>query len=314
MPSARTRSSPSSTTGSPPTILAVRDRVIDRWMESTRSAYRTGAKRVYYLSLEFLIGRLLRDAHEQSRPDRADARRRCKRLGVDLDVIEQLEPDAALGNGGLGRLAACFMESMATRAASPPTATASATSTACSARRSTTAGRSSCPRTGWRTAIPGSSSAARSPTRSASAARVEPSDAGDGAAARIVWQPAEKVARRRLRHADRRLARQAGEHAAPVERPRRRPDPARRLQRAATISARSPSAPGPRRITRVLYPADSTPAGQELRLRQEYFFASASLQDLVRRHIQQYRRRSRTSPTRSRSSSTTPIRRSPSPS
>ncbi len=44
------------------TILAVRDRAIDRWMDSTRSAYRTSAKRVYYLSLEFLIGRLLRDA------------------------------------------------------------------------------------------------------------------------------------------------------------------------------------------------------------------------------------------------------------
>ena len=95
------------------TILVVRDRIIDKWMESTRKAYANNSKRVYYLSLEFLIGRLMRDAisniglmHE--------IRDALSSLGVDLDVIAGLEPDAALGNGGLGRLAACFMESMAT--------------------------------------------------------------------------------------------------------------------------------------------------------------------------------------------------------
>ncbi len=95
------------------TILAVRDRVIDRWMASTRDTYHSESKRVYYLSLEFLIGRLLRDAI--SNLGLADTvRAALQRLGVDLDVIAELEPDAALGNGGLGRLAACFMESMAT--------------------------------------------------------------------------------------------------------------------------------------------------------------------------------------------------------
>src|SRR5665213_4101256 len=95
------------------TILVVRDRAIDRWMETTRGAYKTGAKRVYYLSLEFLIGRLLRDA--MSNLGLVDAfRTALKRLNVDLDLIEALAPDAALGNGGLGRLAACFMASMAT--------------------------------------------------------------------------------------------------------------------------------------------------------------------------------------------------------
>src|SRR5262245_20849301 len=95
------------------TILAVRDRAIDRWMASTRDTYRAERTRVYYLSLEFLIGRLLRDAMsnlalvEDVQGDPQD-------LGVDLDAIVELEPDAALGNGGLGRLAACFMESMAT--------------------------------------------------------------------------------------------------------------------------------------------------------------------------------------------------------
>ena len=94
-------------------ISVVRDRIIDSWIESTKAAYDQEAKRVYYLSLEFLIGRLMRDAF--SNLGLIDAMREAlESLGVDLDVIAALEPDAALGNGGLGRLAACFMESMAT--------------------------------------------------------------------------------------------------------------------------------------------------------------------------------------------------------
>ncbi len=72
--------------------------------------YKTRRKRVYYLSLEILIRRLLIDAltnMEMIEPTRAA-------LGVDLEELREVKPDAALGNGGLGRLAACFMESMAT--------------------------------------------------------------------------------------------------------------------------------------------------------------------------------------------------------
>ncbi len=82
-------------------------------MESTRGTYMNNGKRVYYLSLEFLIGRLLRDAMSNlGLMD--DIREALSSLSVEFDVIAGLEPDAALGNGGLGRLAACFMESMAT--------------------------------------------------------------------------------------------------------------------------------------------------------------------------------------------------------
>ncbi|MCJ9760502.1 glycogen/starch/alpha-glucan phosphorylase, partial [Agrobacterium sp. SHOUNA12C] len=95
------------------TILVIRDRVIDKWMESTRRAYETNAKRVYYLSLEFLIGRLMRDA-VSNLGLMEEITNALTSLGVDIRVIAGLEPDAALGNGGLGRLAACFMESMAT--------------------------------------------------------------------------------------------------------------------------------------------------------------------------------------------------------
>ncbi len=95
------------------TALAVRDRIVDRWMDATRRTYRDGRKRVYYFSLEFLIGRLLFDALGNLGVTDT-AREALRDLGVDLDRLRKLEPDAALGNGGLGRLAACFMESMAT--------------------------------------------------------------------------------------------------------------------------------------------------------------------------------------------------------
>jgi starch phosphorylase len=92
---------------------ALRDRIVDRWMATTRGVYRMGGKRVYYLSLEFLIGRMLRDGLNNMGL-LSTAREALASVGVDLDMIAEMEPDAALGNGGLGRLAACFMESMAT--------------------------------------------------------------------------------------------------------------------------------------------------------------------------------------------------------
>src|SRR5258708_5047024 len=95
------------------TALVTPDRIVDRWMEATRTTYRDGRKRVYYFSLEFMIGRLLFDAlGNLGLTD--TARAALRGLQVDLDRLRGLEPDAALGNGGLGRLAACFMESMAT--------------------------------------------------------------------------------------------------------------------------------------------------------------------------------------------------------
>src|SRR6201996_1459969 len=94
------------------TALTVRDRIVDRWFPSTRAIYNEKRKRVYYLSLEFLIGRLLGDALNNL--GLTDTMRAALReLGVDLGQLLGIEPDAALGNGGLGRLAACFMESMA---------------------------------------------------------------------------------------------------------------------------------------------------------------------------------------------------------
>lgn len=92
--------------------LAVRDRIVDRWMDTTRSYYQQDAKRVYYLSLEFLIGRLLTNSIANL-GIMNECRQAMDKIGLSLDDVIEAEPDAALGNGGLGRLAACFLDSMA---------------------------------------------------------------------------------------------------------------------------------------------------------------------------------------------------------
>ena len=93
--------------------LAVRDRLVDGWMTTTRTVYDADRKRVYYLSLEFLIGRLLADSLRNLGLYETAAEA-MGALGVDAEEVLKVEPDAALGNGGLGRLAACLLDSMAT--------------------------------------------------------------------------------------------------------------------------------------------------------------------------------------------------------
>jgi starch phosphorylase len=96
-----------------PVSLAVRDQLVDRMLQ-TESRYRAaGAKRLYYLSMEFLMGRLLGDTLCNLRLMEI-TRQALAPMGEDLDKVLECETDAGLGNGGLGRLAACFLESMAT--------------------------------------------------------------------------------------------------------------------------------------------------------------------------------------------------------
>ncbi len=95
------------------TAYAVRDRLIERWMDTMRSYYRTDTKRVYYLSMEFLTGRLLSNSL-LNMGFYEPCREALSELEMDFEEICRVEPDAALGNGGLGRLAACFLDSMAT--------------------------------------------------------------------------------------------------------------------------------------------------------------------------------------------------------
>ncbi|MGD0282310.1 MAG: glycogen/starch/alpha-glucan phosphorylase [Dissulfurispiraceae bacterium] len=91
----------------------VRERLMERWMETMRSYYEADAKRVYYLSMEFLTGRLLLNSLANMGFSE-ECQSAMNDLDLDFESIREQEEDAALGNGGLGRLAACFLDSMAT--------------------------------------------------------------------------------------------------------------------------------------------------------------------------------------------------------
>lgn len=91
----------------------VRDHVVERWVKTAESYYANDPKRVYYLSLEFLIGRMLTNA-ALNLGIKDELKTGMATLGRDLENAVEMETDAALGNGGLGRLAACFLDSMAT--------------------------------------------------------------------------------------------------------------------------------------------------------------------------------------------------------
>jgi len=95
------------------TAYTVRDRLVERWMETMQRYYERDAKRIYYLSLEFLMGRTLGNAMLNLGVE-TPLQAALYELGQSYEKLAEIEPDAALGNGGLGRLAACFLDSMAT--------------------------------------------------------------------------------------------------------------------------------------------------------------------------------------------------------
>ena len=92
---------------------ALKDVIIDDWIATQKQFDETGAKKVYYLSMEFLMGRALGNNIINLGAKKA-VKEALEELGFDLNAIEDQEPDPALGNGGLGRLAACFLDSLAT--------------------------------------------------------------------------------------------------------------------------------------------------------------------------------------------------------
>jgi len=264
------------------TTKVVRDRLVDTWIASTKKAYENQDKRVYYLSLEFLIGRLMRDA-VSNLGLMDDLREALASLSVDLDLIAELEPDAALGNGGLGRLAACFMESMAS--VDIPAHGYGIRYVHGLFRQEIS--------DGWQVELPenwldhGNPWEFERRERSIEIGFGGKVEALPGNDSRYVWKPQERLLAvaydtpvagwRGTRVNTLRLwsampvdpilldAFNAGDHVGAL----------RESNKAETLA-------------RVLYPADTTPAGQELRLRQEYFFSAASLQDIVHRHLHQY--------------------------
>ena len=92
---------------------AVKDMIVDNWIKTQENYEKKDPKIVYYMSMEFLMGRALGNNMINLRAYK-EFSEALEELGLDINVIEDQEPDAALGNGGLGRLAACFLDSLAT--------------------------------------------------------------------------------------------------------------------------------------------------------------------------------------------------------
>jgi starch phosphorylase len=264
------------------TALAIRDPIVEQWIASTNANYAKDCRRVYYLSLEFLIGRLLIDALTNlGLTDKMRAA--LASLDVDLDALRAVEPDAALGNGGLGRLAACFMESMASL---------SVAAHGYGIRYDHGLFQQAI-KEGWQHEYPEDWLSFGNPWefprpevnyRIGFGGSVETLQRGSAAQ---IWRPAEVV--------------EAVAYDTPIVGWRgryvntlrlwtaRAADPLRLdvFNQGDYVGALADQVRA-EAISKVLYPSDSTPAGQELRLRQEYFFASASLQDLIRRHLRQH--------------------------
>lgn len=145
-------------------VFAVRDVITDKWMKTHDEYYERDAKVVYYLSMEFLMGRFFGNALINLEMF-DEVKEVFAELGIDYNMVEEAEPDPGLGNGGLGRLAACFLESLSTL---------SLPAYGCGIRYHygilssglKTAIRSRCRVTGWKTATPGALNGMNMPLRS----------------------------------------------------------------------------------------------------------------------------------------------------
>ncbi|MEL7449883.1 MAG: glycogen/starch/alpha-glucan phosphorylase [Pseudomonadota bacterium] len=265
--------------------LTVRERLMSRWLATQRRYASAEAKKVYYLSLEYLIGRSLTNATMNLDMDDT-LREVLMEVGVSLEDLREVEPDAGLGNGGLGRLAACYLDSMATcqlpgfgygirydygiftqvfgengEQIERPTNWLRYTNLWEMPREE----RRYTVRFGGRvTATPrpgGDRDYNWIDTDSVLAIAYDtpvPGNDGETVNHLRLWS-AQSAAEFNLSLFN------AGQHAAA----------------AAELSAAE-------HLSHVLYPDDSTEQGKELRLRQQYFFVSASLQDIVQDHLEQY--------------------------
>jgi glycogen phosphorylase len=259
---------------------AIRDRIVEPWFASTKRTWAEDKKRVYYLSMEFLIGRILEDATINLGLYDA-ATEAMAAMGVDLRSVIDDEPDAALGNGGLGRLAACFMESMATLG--------------CPAygygiryehglfRQHFDHGRQiETPENWLAQAHPWEFARPESNYTIGFKGHVETRDG------REVWNPAETVTAQAFdtpvigwqgKWANTlRLWGAKGTTNFDLE----------RFNRGDYTAAAEPETLA-RTLSRVLYPDDTTYQGKELRLKQEFFLTSAALQDILRRYLSSHK-------------------------
>ncbi len=256
--------------------LWLRDTVIDLWFASTRQSYHQQLKRVYYLSMEFLVGRLIEDVAINLRLDE-QARAAIESLGLDYTAIVANEPDAALGNGGLGRLAACFLDSLSTLRI--PAMGYGIRYENGMFRQGFDDGRQVETPEDW-----------LHQRHAWEFERPEVSYVigfGGFVSANGVWQPETTVLAEAY---DMPVVGWEGTWANTLRLWAAKPTRAFDLEsfnRGDYLAASAPEALA-RTISRILYPDDRTPEGRELRLKQEYFFAAASVRDILRRFLSEY--------------------------
>ncbi|AWI83457.1 glycogen phosphorylase [Alloyangia pacifica] len=258
---------------------AVRDRITDAWIAATGKTYDSEAKRVYYLSMEFLIGRLLEDGIVNLELVE-EAKAVLEEFGKDYAMVLADEPDAALGNGGLGRLAACFLESLST--------------VGCPAhgygiryehglfRQSFVDGRQVEQPELWL-----EQRHAWEFERPEVRYRIGFGGHVDKRGETVRWYPGEVVEAEAF---DTPVVGWKGRWANTLRLWSGRaihPFDLDRFNHGDFAGAAQPEALA-RTISRVLYPDDTTEQGKELRLKQEYFLTAAALRDILRRFNNQF--------------------------
>ncbi len=256
--------------------FAIRDRIMEPWFASTRRTWAEDRKRVYYLSMEFLIGRLLEDAtinlglREIAEAVMAD-------LGQDFRVLVEDEPDAALGNGGLGRLAACFIESMAT-VGCPAYGYGIRYEHGLFRQRFENGQQVETPEDWLTTRNPWELERPEACYTIGFKGRIEHRNGRD------VWVPGEPVI---ASAHDMPVIGWQGRWANTLRLWAARPTTLFNLERfnRGDFTAAAEPETLARTLSRVLYPDDTTYQGKELRLKQEFFLTSAALQDILRRYL-----------------------------
>ena len=257
-----------------------RDRLARRWVETQSADRRNKSRRIYYMSMEFLIGRSLDNALSALDLHDAASEAFAGTGAPPVSDIFECEPDAALGNGGLGRLAACFLDSMATLEL-PSWGYGMRYEYGMFAQSIINGAQVEHPDswlvdgTPWEFPRPGTHFTVRFGGTAEHHGEWAEWNAAEAVEARaydyvIPGHATERVSTLRLWKAGAPAqidlnAFNSGDYA-----------------RAAEFKNRFEN------ISWVLYPNDSTPAGRELRLRQEYFFVSASLQDILFHHLEEH--------------------------
>ena len=268
------------------TALAVRDQLVERWMTTTRANYAQDLKRVYYLSMEFLIGRTFTNAL-LAVDLYGTVRQALTDFGVDMAALAEREPDAALGNGGLGRLAACFLDSMATLGV-PGMGYGIRYEYGMFRQRIVDGQQVETPDYWLTRGNPWEFQRPEVNYRVRFGGHVQKREGPQPPYGAADWVDTHDV----LAVAYDTIIPGYGTQATNTLRlwsARATEEIDLSAFNKGNYMAAVESKNHSENVSRVLYPDDSTPSGRELRLHQEYFFCSASVQDLLRRYLRNHK-------------------------